>query len=243
MAKNGRQGEGGGPKTPEGKARSAMNAVKTGQHVKRYDLIGKNAGKLPMCSMCGEEQKAACGQAAKCLKLDEKIAGYFLSHEKRDPKYHEKYTIPQIAMMDMLFDWLLQDTADNLNEMIPIYDKEGNPVGERPKINDQRFYTLQNMMAALGKTPKDLALTRATMESLDLQIAEMLASAQPEKAEEFRNKILDSVKKWHEGKSRADNRRALDQAIEAHVSHTEKAENIVDFTAENIPDSPFDNGE
>lgn len=238
------QGKGGGPKTEEGKARSCMNAVKTGENVKRYDLINENAGKLPMCKMCAETQQHECAAAKQCLKLRDKISDYFLSQEKRDPKYHEKYTIPQIAMMDMLYDWKLHWITENLAKEKVVTDKEGNPIGTQPVVDNQDFYAVINFMNALGKSPKDLQLTRDKMEQLDMALAELLTSASPERAEGYMQQIMADVKAYHESKAQAEQMRADDAVILRMLQQDKKAEMINEtLDTDNIPDSPFKNGE
>lgn len=213
-----RQGEGGGPKTEEGKARSSMNGLKHGKFMKRFERIGELAGTLQICTQCGYEQQQQCQVNKQCAIWEEKVVAYHLSHEKRDPNFIEQHTLPQLAMMDMILDWKLNWVAQNLGEVEDILDQKGNIVGKRQIVGPGELYELINSLKALNKTPADLHMTRATLEQMDVEYAKLLeAQIDPEKAEAHKEAIIKQMQDFRDAKKEADKMRSQDQAIQEFI--------------------------
>lgn len=227
-----------GPKSDEGKNRSAMNGLKTGEYMTRFDLIsGDNAGKLRICEPCGSEQKGQCQEAKTCLLQDEITLRYIKAHRTKKPMFHEQISIPQIATMDMIFTQKLRYAQQNLFEKT--IDESGN---EKDLIDEKYIYMLMNMMNNLSKTLKDMQQTRATQENIDVAWAELAkADIDPEKAAENRHKIVESMEKFRESFDKAKQKRELDDAIKQFRTGEDQTKSNISLDAD-IDLNPFGDG-
>jgi len=222
LKKNGepsRQGEGGGPKTEEGKAISSMNALKTGRYMRNFQrLKGNLAGNLPICRSCGEEQQAECRVLQVCQLQEELVYAYHLAQAERDLQGIEHLNVLQLASMDLLFSQRLRWAVENLGATEKAVDKSGRRITQ-PVVKNEDIYTLINMMNALNKSPQDMQLTRQTQENINVEWAKLLeAQISQEEALKSRERILEMMQGWGEAKQQASKMAQEDEAIQRWVN-------------------------
>ena len=222
--KNGRQGEGGGPKTKEGKAIAAMNGLKHGKFMTNFQFLKHKAGSLAICKQCGDEQAEMCKTEQRCILHEELTLRYHYTHIKKDPTFIENIAIPQLAMMDMLFSQRLRNAIENIDA-----------------VTTEKVYELINFAKALNKSLADMQLTRNTQENIDVEWAKLLeADISAEKADEFKRAMLDKMLKWREDKEIAIKTAKEDQAIQNFIESEGKADiESGDIEIGNLGGSPF----
>jgi hypothetical protein len=78
------------------------------------------------------------------------------------------------------------------------------------------------------------------MEGLEMQFAELLASASPEAAEAFRHKILTEMSNFRSAKGEADKLRLMDEALDTYTKQiTMGADDEAVEPLGDVPRSPF----
>jgi len=233
-----------GPKTPEGKAVSSMNGLKTGQYATKFwKLPPESCGNLVVCKSCGDIQQAACRESGQCLMHNEITLAYVKTHDTGDTKHIENLNVLQLATMDLLFSQKLRYAQIHLGEIEEYVDQDGHK-HNKEIIDTQYIYMLMNMLKNLNKSMTDMQLTKQTQDNIDVAWAELAKSEiSPEKAATTKQQILNEMKKWRQIQGQADAMEELDEAIKQHrnldEAANENAENI-DFV--NIGTGPFRNG-
>jgi len=207
-----------GPKTEEGKKRSSMNALKTGQFMKNFQRLDEQAGHLSICKNCGAEQQADCSAVKSCLLQDELILAYHKAHADKNLDHIEGINMVQMASMDMIFSTKLRWALENMGKTETVTGSKGEKIPV-PIVKTEDLYALMNMMRALSKTLPDMQLTRQTQENIDLEWAALLqADLTAEKAEANMRQILTNMEKFRLRSLEAQEIRKLDQTIQDHVN-------------------------
>jgi len=233
------KGEGGGPKTPEGKAISSMNALKHGRYMRNYQRIGQLAGKLAICDPCGKSQQRACAAASSCALQNELILNYHYAQAEKDLQRLEQNNAIQLASMDLIFSQKLRWAMQHLGE-IEIVRIKGAKM-KQPVVREEHIRTLLDMMTALSKTLPDMQLTRRTQENIDVEWAKLLeAEITQEKADEYKQRALQSLNEWKlKALEEADEMKEKDAAIQEFVNKGKNEKDEKPLQIGKIGRSPF----
>lgn len=231
------QGKQTGPNTEDGKKVVSMNALKTGEFLKKYHRLSTKAGKLAACKRCGEEQQAICISKKNCELQDYFIASYFKSRDERNPDYIEAINIIQTANMELIFSTKLQYAIEHQDDVY----KDPESGQEKHTINWYYISNLMNMYNSLGKNPEQMLLTRKTMDSSDAQWA------QAGKEEIDRNIAKEYLDKLNSGfnqligiSGKVDEKRKTDKDIQEYDDMiNESGDPDDDLDIAKIEDSPF----
>lgn len=230
------QGKQTGPKTETGKAIVSMNAVKSGEYLRKFHRLGLKAGKMERCQACGEAQIAVCTEIASCELQDFFISQYFKAYSDRDLSHIEEINMLQTAQMDLLFDTKLQYAIAHIDDKVK--DKEtGRDVY---LIGWEYLYGLVNMYTTLRKNMDDMKMTRKTIDN-DMGILKELMNLQldPEKEDETRREVLGQIEKLVQMTDRVSTMRKSDKTIQEFEKTQHQDTEVSSGALKAVGGSPF----
>jgi len=225
-----------GPKTSDGKAKSSMNALKTGEHMRMFFRISHQAGELKICEGCGEEQQNACRSAQTCLLQDSMIASYMKAQAEKNPDHIEEFTIVQVATMDMVFSVRLKYALDHIN------DTWTDPETGKTQfvINSDYMYMLMNLFDRLNKRLEDMQLTRKTIDDSDLGWNRLVdEKIDREEAKAYLEKLQRQLTQIRNDVQAAAENRSQDKDIQEYQKQTGNDEDDTPINLDNVGDNVF----
>jgi hypothetical protein len=208
---------------------------------KHFFLINKYAGKMSICKNCEEDLQKKCKNIQCCELLVTTSHAYFQTHQKKNPEYVEKLTIPQLATLDLIFTQKLNYALKHLHDTKEVTGSDGK-VYLKELVGIDYLYALINMAKSLNKSMADMQLTSQTKETMDVAWAHLSkAKVDPKKADELKAKILKGVENWEKKKAAAKKREKEDPAIiryEKEMKDMDKDRDI-DIDDMDLPPNPF----
>lgn len=231
------QGKQTGPKTPEGKAISSMNNLKTGEHLRMFHRITEQAGKLKICQNCGDDVRNYCKEIKECQLQDKFIVAYFKAKAEKDPKYIHEITLPQLASMDMIFTIKLKYALDHIEDTY----KDPKTGREKPVIDFNYILELKTLFDALNKSLEDMQLTQKSLDNSDAAWAALVdPKVDKEEAKEYLERIARQTEILKQASEEARKKRETDKDIQEYRKATDKDEGEdTNIDVEKIGDNPF----
>lgn len=223
--------------------RNSLRKLLSIKHVspRHYFLINKYAGKMSICKNCTESQQSKCKNDKSCELLINTTQAYIQTHQKKDPKYVEKITIPQLATLDLIFTQKLNYALMHLNETKEVKGPDGK-VYIKEVIGTDYLYSLINMAKSLNKSLSDMQLTSQTKTTMDVAWAHLSkAKVDPKKADELKKKILKGLKTWEKKKVEAKEMEKSDPTITRYEKEIDEMDREKDINIDDLdlPDNPF----
>lgn len=230
------QGKQTGPTTKEGKEITSMNAVSTGEQLRNFHRISKQAGQMSICENCGDEQIVLCTEAENCLLHDYFIAQYHKARADNDVAPLEEINFTQLPDMDFMFTIKLKYALDNIGEMTFDKDKGRNV----PLISWDYIYGLLNMFSSLNKKLDDMQMTRKTQGVDGGELKDLLKRSLDTEGEKDALKyILEKMDEFKSKTGEAKEMREQDDTIKEFEKTQSGAEVEENINIENVTKNPF----
>ncbi|SIO94642.1 hypothetical protein [Vibrio spartinae] len=237
-----------GPRTPEGKARSAANLIEiSDRSVSRFNALkhGANAktalffpsrpGKYPQCSTCDVDHTYCATQPA-CIKRTELMMQHLIAFQSNDPaKLTELHAINQANMAAIFQDMMQTVIADGVALRNPVYDfdKEGgfhigqytDSSGVKQVIEEVKAHPLlKPMLEMLSKnnmSMADLNMTPKVQVDQGIEMGRTIEQEEErESALEYQRKMTEQMGGLREMISRSQQRVRSDSILlEHHQEH------------------------
>lgn len=174
-----------GPKTAEGKAKSAanlqhvnnravsrFNALKHGANARTALFFPAKPGKYPQCSTCDVDH-AYCITQPACIKRTELMMQHLIAFQSNDPtKLTELHAINQANMAAIFQDMMQTIVADGVSLRNPVYDfdKEGGFHIGRYKNESGDYETIEEIKAHPLLKPMLEMLSKNNLSMADLNM-------------------------------------------------------------------------
>ncbi|EGR0602092.1 hypothetical protein FG060_01470 [Vibrio cholerae] len=233
-----------GPKTTEGKAKSAANLrVVSDRAVSRFNALKHGAtartalffparpGKYPQCTTCDVDH-AYCATQPACIKRTELMMQHLIAFQSNDPsKLTELHAINQANMAAIFQDMMQTIVADGVALRNPVYDfdKDGgfhigqftNDRGEKEIIEEVKAHPLlKPMLEMLSKnnlSMSDLNMTPKIQTDHGLELGRMQEQEDDrESALEYQKKMTEEMSGLREMIARSRQRIRNDDILIEH---------------------------
>lgn len=251
-----------GPKTTEGKAKSAanlqavsdrgvsrFNALKHGANAKTALFFPARPGKYPQCKTCDVDH-SYCGTQPACIKRTELMMQHLIAFQSNDPtKLTELHAINQANMAAIFQDMMQTIVSDGVALRNPVYDfdKEGGFHIGQYKTSEGVLQTIEEVKAHPLLKPMLEMLSKNNMSMADLNMTPKVQIDQGiemgrtmdnederESALEYQRKMSDQMAGLREMISRSRQKvRSDDILVEHNQEYSAEDADVIDGEVDN----------
>lgn len=218
-----------GPRTPEGKQRSSLNAVTHGQFSNSY-LYPRKPEKYPECDHCQDREECLLDSSGYCHRKAEIFYKYFLAIKSGDPDKIRDLVAHNLAGAQQLLNHLLRD-VHRLGTVIdsPILgrDSDGATIIMEGLVEykaNPSVSRLIDLLARLGMTLPEFGITPKGQKERELLQGHLTATDEDRRtADEYRRNQAEKFSQVFD---------AIKQSQELRKSDTRTAQILSDFAGD-----------